>query len=126
MTTEIEEVVAEYADLKRTRAGVPWVFVRRTRSGLAVFVWREQDRCMSVGSLQALFQLTYQQARTAQLLFGRRTNQEISEILGVSVYTARRHVEAVLLKLNAGSRFEVETILCRTATESLRVSHEGE
>ena len=126
MTTEIEEVVADYRDLKRTRAGVPWVFVRRTRSGLAVFVWREQERCMAIGSLQALFQLTGQQARTAQLLFGRRTNQEISEILGVTVHTARRHVEAVLFKLNAGSRFDVESILSRAAVELLRVSHEGE
>ena len=126
MTAEIREVAADYRPLRRTRAGVPWAFVRRTRAGLAVFVWSGQERCMPVESLQELFHLTPQQARTAQLLFGRRTNQEISQILGVTVHTARRHVESVLFKLNASSRFEVETILSRAAVESLQVSHEGE
>ena len=126
MTAEIRQVAADYRPLRRTRAGVPWVFVRRTRAGLAVFVWSEQERCMPVGTLQKLYQLTPKQARTAQLLFGRRTNQEIGEILGVTVHTARRHVEAVLFKLQAASRFDVESSLSRAAVESLRVSHEGE
>ena len=120
MTAEIEQAVASWNPASHTAAGTPWAIVGRTADGMAIFVWREQEPCMDVESLQRLYGVTPQQARTAQLLFGRRTNHEISAILGVTLFTARRHVEAVLLKLNASSRFEVESILTRAAAQRLQ------
>src|SRR5690349_11795267 len=58
-------------------------------------------------SIQARFRLTPTQARVAVLLADRLTNQEIALELGVKQSTARRHTEAVLLRLDINSRFKV-------------------
>jgi DNA-binding NarL/FixJ family response regulator len=55
-------------------------------------------------------QLTKRQADVAELLYHRRTNIEIADRLGISVHTAKRHVETVLLKLGATSRTMVERL----------------
>ena len=126
MTEEIEAALREYRPPIRTRAGVPWAYVSKINGGVAVYVWREANRCIPERTLQEMFGLTPQQARAAQLVFGRRTNHEISRILAVSLHTARRHVEAMLSKLGAESRFDVEEILSLAAIRHMRVAHEGE
>lgn len=74
----------------------------------AVRIWAAGAPCPSVTELRQRFRLTPTQARVTQLLVARRTNAEISSILGVSIHTARRHVEAALFRLNVGSRWHVE------------------
>ena len=55
--------------------------------------------------------LTRRQATVAALLYMRRTNSEVAAECGISIHTAKRHVEMVLLKLGVGSRLEVEGII---------------
>jgi DNA-binding CsgD family transcriptional regulator len=55
--------------------------------------------------------LTRREIEIARLLASRRRTSEIAELLGVSVHTARRHTEHVLMKLGVHSRREVERVL---------------
>jgi DNA-binding CsgD family transcriptional regulator len=61
--------------------------------------------------LQATFALTPREIEIARLLAARHHTAEIADILGVSVHTARRHTEHVLMKLGVHSRREVEQVL---------------
>ena len=58
-------------------------------------------------SLRQKYRLTPTQARVATLLADRLTNAEIAVVLSVQPSTARRHTEAVLLRLGLNSRFKV-------------------
>jgi DNA-binding NarL/FixJ family response regulator len=58
-------------------------------------------------SLRQKYRLTPTQARVATLLADRLTNSEIAFELRVRPSTARRHTEAVLLRLGVNSRFKV-------------------
>lgn len=58
-------------------------------------------------SLRQKYRLTPTQARVATLLADRLTNAEIAFALHVRPSTARRHTEAVLLRLGVNSRFKV-------------------
>jgi DNA-binding NarL/FixJ family response regulator len=62
-------------------------------------------------SLQKKYHLTPTQARVATLLADRLTNAEIAFELRVRPSTARRHTEAVLLRLGVSSRFKVVATL---------------
>jgi DNA-binding NarL/FixJ family response regulator len=62
-------------------------------------------------SLQKKYRLTPTQARVATLLADRLTNAEIAFELCVRPSTARRHTEAVLLRLGVTSRFKVVTTI---------------
>jgi DNA-binding CsgD family transcriptional regulator len=53
------------------------------------------------------WRLTRRQAEVAVLLAERKTDPEIAHLLGVSVYTARHHAEAVLGRLGLRSRRDV-------------------
>ena len=57
------------------------------------------------------FGLTTRQAQVAQFLAWRYTNPEIAEALCLSYHTVRRHVEAVLAKLDVDDRYGVEAAL---------------
>ena len=81
-----------------------------------VFV-QPTPRAITHSDLQAHLRLTPTQARVATMLFGRRMNNEIAVELGTTVYTARRHVEGVLLRLGTGSRYDVERIIREIANE---------
>lgn len=58
-------------------------------------------------TLRQKYRLSPTQARVATLLADRLTNAEIASALCVKPSTARRHTEAVLLRLNVSSRFQV-------------------
>ena len=60
-----------------------------------------------LASLQQQYRLTPTQARVATLLADRLTNAEIALELQVRPTTARRHTEAVLLRMGVTSRFQV-------------------
>ncbi len=53
------------------------------------------------------FQLTPREVAVAQLLAEGRSNQQMARLLDVSIHTARRHVEHVLMKLGVHSRAAV-------------------
>jgi DNA-binding CsgD family transcriptional regulator/PAS domain-containing protein len=57
--------------------------------------------------LRARFGLTSRELGVARLLAEGRSNEEAARLLGVSIHTARRHVEHVLLKLGVHSRAAV-------------------
>jgi DNA-binding NarL/FixJ family response regulator len=57
--------------------------------------------------LRQKYRLTPTQARVATLLADRFTNAEIASELRVQPSTARRHTEAVLLRLGVHRRFDV-------------------
>ena len=61
--------------------------------------------------LQETYALTPREIEIASLLAARHHTAEIADILGVSVHTARRHTEHVLMKLGVHSRREVERVL---------------
>jgi DNA-binding NarL/FixJ family response regulator len=62
-------------------------------------------------SLARRYRLTPQQVTVAELLWHRRTNDEIAQILSIAKNTTRRHVEAVLFRLGLRNRWEVESAL---------------
>jgi hypothetical protein len=57
------------------------------------------------------FGLTEREAEVAMLLADRRRNAEIARALGISVHTARHHIERVLLKLGGCERRDVQRVL---------------
>lgn len=73
-----------------------------------------------ITSLRQRYRLTPTQARVATLLADRLTNAEIALELQVRPSTARRHTEAVLLRLGVNSRFKVVTRLAELFTEAQR------
>jgi len=76
-------------------------------------IWAFSDSCPSLQHLMAAHSLTRQQALVAQLLVARRNNAEIAVLLKISPHTAKRHVEAVLLRVGVRSRWDVESVICR-------------
>ena len=71
-----------------------------------------------IASLRQKYRLTPTQARVATLLADRLTNAEIACHLNVMPNTARRHTEAVLLRLGVRSRFKVVGAICDVLVEA--------
>jgi DNA-binding CsgD family transcriptional regulator len=78
---------------------------------IEVAVERVHARQRSDVELQATFRLTPREIDVARLLATRHGAAEIATTLGVSVHTARRHIEHVLMKLGVHSRGEVRRAL---------------
>jgi len=57
------------------------------------------------------FRLTPRELAVSRLLAEGRSNEEVARLLGVSIHTARRHVEHVLMKLGVHSRAAVGATL---------------
>ncbi|MEP0545983.1 MAG: helix-turn-helix transcriptional regulator [Rhodothermales bacterium] len=64
------------------------------------------------GDVQEQFGLTPRQAEVALLLAARHSNKEIAAALGISIHTARHHVEHVLSRLDA-ARSDVPDVVGR-------------
>jgi DNA-binding CsgD family transcriptional regulator len=94
-----------------TPAGQPWALVTREGDARRVYVWPAEDPRPDSEQLRRLFRLTPMQARVTRMLMTRRTNNEIAAQLRISIHTARRHVEAVLLRTEAKSRWDVEQVV---------------
>lgn len=71
-------------------------------------------------SLRDRYRLTPTQARVAALLADRQTNAEIAMALCIQPSTARRHTEAVLLRLGVSSRFKVIATVAAVIAEARR------
>src|SRR5688572_2730568 len=94
-----------------TPAGLPWALVTREGDVRRVYVWPAHDPRPDSAELRRLFKLTPTQARVTRMLMTRRTNGEIADQLGISIHTARRHVEAVLMRIEAKTRWDVEQVV---------------
>jgi DNA-binding CsgD family transcriptional regulator len=90
----------------------------RHRSHLVVV--EKNTRLPSIDRIQREFSLTRAQVRVALLLAERYTDPEIAGMLNISLHTARNHVRAVRMKVNAQSRREVRAILLKLARERSR------
>src|SRR5687768_3391472 len=90
-----------------TASGLPWALVTQRGDARSVYVWVDETRYPCTTVLRRLFRLSPTQARVTQMLLTRRTNAEIASLLGVTINTARRHVEAVLLRVGVTSRWDV-------------------
>jgi DNA-binding CsgD family transcriptional regulator len=76
-----------------------------------VGVERVRPEALSDADLQTRYRLTARECEVARLLTQGKTDREIAAQLGISVHTAERHTEHVLLKLGARRRAEVATRL---------------
>lgn len=59
------------------------------------------------------------QARVAELLMQQKTTREIATIRQISFHTARRHIEAILVRLNVRTRREVNTAVISASLDSV-------
>lgn len=75
----------------------------------------------SPGALAERSGLTRRQAEAALLLARRHSNREVAAALGVSVHTARHHVEGVLAKLDV-SRSEVPRVVRQLGADEGRTA----
>jgi DNA-binding CsgD family transcriptional regulator len=93
---------AEYRVRARTIRG-------KAPGGLVIITVRRHPLAptLNQAELAARYGLTRAEARVALLLESARTSRQIAEQLGISVHTARRHVEAVLKKFGVHSRGDV-------------------
>ena len=103
-----------------TPDGRPWALVTRRGESRTVYVWTPEDATPTEEQLRRLFRLSPTQARVTRMLLTRRTNEEISDLLGISIRTARHHVEDVLIRLDVTSRWDVETRVYAALTQLAR------
>ncbi len=70
--------------------------------------WAGAGPPIATDDLRKRYRLSPTQARVALMLYSRRTNAEIADVLGVRLNTVRSHVELTLLKLGVSSRVDVQ------------------
>lgn len=76
-------------------------------SVVLVIVDRAEAEPLCAAELHRRFQLTKQEIVVSQLLARGHSNSEVARELGISIHTARRHAERVLMKLGVHSRARV-------------------
>jgi len=72
-----------------------------------VLVERTTPEGLSFGDLHDRYGLTRREVAVSQLLAKGQANAQVARLLGVSIHTARRHAEHVLMKLGVHSRAAV-------------------
>jgi DNA-binding CsgD family transcriptional regulator len=122
-TSELGHIGAAVTDIS-TSAGSYRLRALRLRPGLfgsdgSVLVIADSLRGETLDKerVREHFRLTEREVEVALLLADRRSNAEVARALGISVHTARHHVERVLLKLGGCKRRDVQRIL-RTAIDA--------
>jgi DNA-binding CsgD family transcriptional regulator len=81
--------------------------VRGLAHVIVMTIRARRPRRLTVEALRSRYGLTTREARVSALLGGGVRTREIAESLGISLHTARRHVESVLRKLGVHSRLHV-------------------
>ncbi len=112
--TQTQEIVAPGEQQVRTIAGdyhVRGTLLGPSTSGpgpmALVVVERAAPEPLSFADLHDRYRLTRREAAVSRLLARGHTNAHVAQLLGISVHTARRHAERVLLKLGVHSRAAV-------------------
>lgn len=91
--------------------------VRSAAAGQGAFspeVTRALTSPKPVGA-KALESLTTREADAARLMAEGRTNAEIAQEMGVSVFTVKSHVSSVLFKLSVQSRTEATAVILKSS-----------
>jgi DNA-binding CsgD family transcriptional regulator len=66
---------------------------------------------LTAAELHRRFQLTEREVVVSHLIARGHSNAEVAQALGISIHTARRHAERVLMKLGVHSRARVAAML---------------
>lgn len=102
--------------------GMPALHTGRGAIVVVIAIEPTPDSVPDAREIGRRFGLTPRQAQVALLLAERRSDKEIARELAISRHTARRHVEAVLLRLGIHDRKEVRERL----SEAVRAPWEPE
>lgn len=100
--------------------------VRTAAAGRAAFS-AEVTQILALGPdrpASALDTLTRRESEIAELVAAGRSNAEIAQVLGLSVFTVKNHVSSILMKLHVQSRTEAAAFIL-TAAEQTR-THDRE
>lgn len=92
----------------------------RTASGRMAGEWVRVE--LVVAPIDTTVQLTRRQLEVAQLLAEGLRNGDIAERLGISAHTVRRHMEAILRRLNVSNRAAVAKELRNGRADGVRVA----
>lgn len=100
---EVRTALARY----RLKATFAWAGLLYNRDAVMTLTERMPSRSLNSEQLESRFGLTRREMETAQLMARGYSNREVAAAMGISLNTARRHCEHVLLKLNVHSRAAV-------------------
>jgi DNA-binding CsgD family transcriptional regulator len=117
----ISTTIIEQPATKTPPAASGWTVTGAVTSGerqtTVTVTWAGAGPPLDEAELRSRYRLSPTQARVALFLYMRRTNAEIAEALGISVNTARSHVEIALLKLGVTTRIDVQGVLDAVAVQ---------
>lgn len=99
----------------RMRGVVPPETMRGAAGAILVTIERIERAPLSDQELRERFGLTAREVEVARLVAHGLANQEIADRLNVSFFTARNHVERLLVKLGVGNRARVAVVLSGAA-----------
>jgi DNA-binding CsgD family transcriptional regulator len=103
--------IRRFADAEGTHRVARSALVR-TEEGTSVYVVVvEAEALPPAGLIRTRFRLTEREAEVALLLARRMSGPEIAVQLGVTIHTARRHTEQILMKLGIRDRLAVRATL---------------
>ncbi|MGZ3462867.1 MAG: LuxR C-terminal-related transcriptional regulator [Gemmatimonadaceae bacterium] len=100
---EVRTASAQY----RIKATFAWGGVLHRRDAVLALTERMLSHALTSEQLESRFRLTGREIETAQLMARGYSNREVATAMGISLNTARRHSEHVLLKLDVHSRAAV-------------------
>ena len=104
--SKVAEIRTAFARYRVSVTLLPDGVLQKRRSVLAL-TERMTLRAPNVEQLALQYGLTIREIETAQLIARGCTNREVASAMGISLNTARRHAEHVLLKLDVHSRAAV-------------------
>lgn len=94
------------------RSGSTGASIESIRESSSGITWKYQvPNPPELPKIMDVHHLTPRQSQVAVLLYWRRTDCEIANLLSISPHTAASHVAAVLLRLGAATRRDVEAII---------------
>jgi DNA-binding CsgD family transcriptional regulator len=112
---EVRTALARY----RIQATFAWGGLLHSRDAVLALTERLPSRSLNSEILESRFGLTRREIETAQLMARGYSNREVATAMGISLHTARRHSEQVLLKLNLHSRAAVAARLAAVTWRGL-------
>lgn len=91
----------------RMKATFVWEGVVHSKAAVVALTERVSTHSLRPDQLESQFGLTRREMETAEWMAHGYSNREVATAMGISLNTARRHSEHVLLKLNVHSRSAV-------------------
>ena len=88
--------------------------VRSAAAGQSAFSAEVTQALTSRASSQTLESLTSRESEIAELVAEGRTNAEIAQQCGLSIFTVKNHVSSILMKLHVQSRTEAASVILKS------------